>query len=121
VARTELSRQLAGDRAINAQHLFQYLKVLKHEDGLKLLIGWLRDNMDPEIAQDFLNAAGDDLSDSAKTWTPAPDEEDGRRLAWWAREIGRDRELDELFKILSARAGYRPRRTITGPVKRRRR
>ena len=92
--------------------------MLDHRDGLKLLIAWLHDNLQ-ERAPDFLNAAGDDLSDEVKAWTPAPDDEDQRMLAWWAREIVRDGELEELFKLLSAKAGYRPKGKATGPKRKR--
>lgn len=121
VERTEISKQLAGGRRINGHHLSQFLKVFNHQDGLKLLIAWLRDNMGQEIAQGFLNEAGDDLSDEVKAWTPPLGDEDKQMLAWWAREIGRDGELEELLRLLSARAGYRPGRPAAGPVKRRRR
>ena len=114
VERSEISKQLAGARLINAQHLARYLKVLDHQDGLKLLIAWLHDNLQ-ECAPDFLNAAGDDLSDEVKAWTPAPDDEDQRMLAWWSREIVRDGELEELFKLLSAKAGYRPKGKANRP------
>jgi transcriptional regulator with XRE-family HTH domain len=121
VERTEISRQLAGERPINAQHLVQYLHVLNHQERRQLLIAWLRDNMGPEMAQDFLNEVGDDLSNAVKVWTPPLDKEDNRMLAWWAHEMARDAELEELFKLLSAKAGYRPTRTAARRVKRRRR
>ena len=121
VDRTEISKQLAGKQPIGHQHLFQYLKVLNYQDGLQLLIAWLRDNFGREFAQEFLNAAGDDLSDEVKAWTPPLDDEDKQMLAWLAREIARDGDMEELLKLICAKAGYRPKRTTAGLVKRKRR
>lgn len=97
------------------------MEVFNHRERAALLIAWLRDYMGPEMAEQFLNAAGDDLSAEVKQCAPALGEEDKEMLSWWADEMKRDGELEELFKLLSAKAGYRPKRTTAGPVKRKRR
>ena len=119
VARSVLSTHLSGARRIRPNHLMQYLAVLDHQERPRLLAAWLRDNLEPELVQDLLNVTGDDLGLDVTAWVPKLDEENQRMLAWWGREISRDGELEELFQLLSARAGYRPKRTAAGPKKRR--
>ena len=81
------------------------------------MVAWLRDNLPPDQIEHLLNPTDDKLNLNV-----ALDDDGKRMLGWWAREMARDSELRELFKLLSARAGYHPtRRTATGPVKRTRR
>lgn len=88
-------------------HLKRYAVLFNHVEQRELLVAWLRDNLHPEMLRHVLNATGDDLSRAVKEWVPPTEDEDKRMLAWWAREMARDGELQELFKLLSARAGYR--------------
>jgi hypothetical protein len=121
VARSVISAHLSGTRKIQPPHLMKYLRVLNHQERPQMLAAWLRDVLEPDQVADVLNASGDDLNLDVKKWTPPlPDATTGM-LAWWAREMARDGELAELFKLLSAKAGYHPARTVAGPVKRRRR
>jgi hypothetical protein len=119
--RSVLAAQLSGTRRIQPRHLIKYLKVVNHQERPILLSAWLRDYLDPDLVKDLLNATADGLAAEVENWAPPLDAEDERMLHWWAREIARDRELEELFKLLSARAGYHPKRTAADPVKRRRR
>jgi transcriptional regulator with XRE-family HTH domain len=121
VARSVVSAQLAGTRKIQPAHLVKYAQVFNHRERMALLIAWLRDHMGSELVEEFLNPAGDGISRHVKRWIPALGPGDKEMLTWWAHEMARDSELQELFKLLSAKAGYRPRRTVTGLVKRRRR
>jgi hypothetical protein len=116
LARSVVSTQLSGARKIQANHLHMYLSVLNHRERPLLLVAWLRDNLPPDQMEHLLNVRGDKLDLNLTLG-----EDDKRMLVWWAREITRDGELYELFKLLSAKAGYRPGRTAAGPVKRRRR
>jgi hypothetical protein len=110
VARSVLSSHLSGARRIRPNHLVKYMLVLGHQERPRLLAAWLRDNMHQELVHDLLNVAGDDLGLDVREYVPTLDDENKRMLAWWEREMARDSELGELFKLLSARAGYRPRR-----------
>jgi hypothetical protein len=121
IARSVVSAHLSGVRKIQPDHLSKYMAVLNHQERKALLIAWLRDYMSPELVEACLNKARDDLSAAVKAWTPPLSEESGRMLDWWALETERDPELKELFKLLSAKAGYRPKRTTAGPLKRKRR
>jgi transcriptional regulator with XRE-family HTH domain len=116
VARSVISTQLSGARRIRPNHLHKYLAVLNHQERPLLLVAWLRDNLPPDQIEHLLNPTGDKLSLNV-----ALDDDGKRMLGWWAREMARDSELRELFKLLSARAGYHPKRTAAGPAKRRRR
>jgi hypothetical protein len=120
VARSVLSTHLSGARKIRPNHLAKYMTVLDHEEQPKLLAGWLRDNFPEDVSVHLLNDARDNLRPEVREYVPPMDDEHRRMLAWLAREMARDAELAELFTLLSARAGYRPRRTAAGPPKRRR-
>jgi hypothetical protein len=118
ISRPVVSAQLwAGTRKIRVNHAKAYMSVMNHQDRPKLLAAWLRDNIDAELLQDVLDGNGVDLSAHVKEFVPALDRENKLMLAWLAREIARDGELGELFRLLSAKAGYRPRRSAAGPAK----
>lgn len=119
--RSVLAAQLSGTRRIRLRHVMQYLPVLDHRERQGLLAAWLRDYMNLEMVRELLNPTGDDLSPGVKEWLPALDEDDKQMLAWLAREMARDADVKELFKLLGARVGYHPERPAAGPVKRRRR
>lgn len=93
--------------------------VLDHQEQPKLLAAWLRDNFPDDVTAHLLNDVRDNLSPEVKDYAPPLDDDHRKMLAWLAREMARDGELADLFTLLSARAGYRPRRTATGPAKRR--
>jgi transcriptional regulator with XRE-family HTH domain len=112
VSRPVVSAHLwSGTRKIRLNHLKAYMSVMNHQDRPKLVAAWLRDHIDAELLQDVLDADGVDVSRHVKEFVPALEDENKRMLAWLAREIARDGEVGEFFKILSARLGYRPRRT----------
>ena len=119
VAPSVLSTHMSGARKIRPNHLAKYLGILGQHEQPKLLAAWLRDNFPDEVSGPLLNEAGDNLRPEVREFVPPLDDENKRMLAWLAREVARDGELAELFKLISARAGYRPRRTAAGPVKRR--
>jgi hypothetical protein len=119
VARSVISMHLSGARKVAPKHLVQYLSALAQHERPGLLAAWLRDNFPPTLSHDMLEIDGN-LGLDVKQWVPHLDADNKRMLKWWGREIARDGELLELFRLLTARAGYRPRRTAAGPAKRRR-
>jgi len=110
VTRTTISHHLRGARRIRSNHLKQYLALLNHQERCELVVAWLRDNLAPELLQDVLNKAGDDLSPAAKEFVPALKDEDRRALAWLSRQIARDGELSEWLRQRLPWIGYHPRR-----------
>jgi hypothetical protein len=120
VARSVLSTHLSGVRKIRPNHLAKYMAVLDHQEQPKLLAGWLRDNFPEEVSVHLLNDTRNNLSRGVREFVPPLDDEHRRMLAWLAREMARDGELAHLFTLLSARAGYRPKRTAADPAKRQR-
>jgi hypothetical protein len=122
LSRSVISEHFAGDHRIRlVEHLVKYLDVLNHQEQTGLFSAWLRDNCPPVLVQHLLNGTGDDLGRDVKEFVPPLDVENKRRLAWLAREIARDKELDEVVSRFSAMAGYRPRRTAVHRAKRGRR
>lgn len=119
IGRSTISMHLTHKRKILPDQLVKYLLVLDHTEIPKLLVAWLRDNFPPDLATDLINENGDDVAAAVREFVPALDEDQERMLAWLAREMARDRELADLFHLLSARAGYRPKRTAASPAKRR--
>jgi hypothetical protein len=92
---------------------------LNHQERPRILLAWLRDYLDPELVEDLLDVTGKGLD--VKRFVSELEGGDKEMLAWWAREMARDGELEELFRLLSTKAGYRPRQTVAGAVKRKRR
>jgi hypothetical protein len=122
VSRPEISEQLwSGKRRIRFAHVRSYASLMNRQDRPKLLVLWLRDNMDQELVQDVLDTTGEDLSQHVKEFVPALDNENKRALAWLSRQIARDGELGDWVKQFTALAGYHPRRTAVSPAKRQRR
>jgi hypothetical protein len=120
--RSVLSAQLSGARRIQLSHLMKYMRPLTHKERPRLLAAWLRDYIiDPDLVTDLLEATGDGVALDVREFVPGIDQDTKMLLAWWAREMARDCELHDLFKLLSAKAGYHPKRTAAGPAKRRRR
>jgi len=111
VARATISHHFRGARKIRSNHLKQYLALLNHQERRELVVAWLRDNLAPELLQDVLNKAGDDLSSAVKEFVPALKDEDRRALAWLSRQIARDGELSEWLLKRQRWIGYHPRRT----------
>jgi transcriptional regulator with XRE-family HTH domain len=104
---TVVSRHLSGRRKIQPEHLIKYLDCLDHEEASHLLVAWLRDRVGA-LRVDELVRAGGELQVDMTGWRVDPEQE--KILRWWARETARDGELGELFKQLSARFGYKPRK-----------
>jgi hypothetical protein len=116
-----ISDQLwSGKRRIRLHHLKAYMSLANHQERPKLLALWLRENFPADITPHLLNEKGDDLAQAVKEFVPALEHEDKQMLSWLSREMARDGELGELFRLLSARAGYRPKRNGAGPAKKRR-
>jgi hypothetical protein len=121
VSRTEISDQLwSGKRRIRVAHLRSYGSLMNRQDRPKLLVLWLRDNMNQEMLQDVLDTTGEDLSQHVKEFVPALENETKRALAWLSRAIARDGELGDWIKQFTALAGYHPRRRPVSSAKRQR-
>jgi transcriptional regulator with XRE-family HTH domain len=116
-----ISKDLSSNRKhpISPAHLKKYLECLNHSERKRLFAAWMKGIVPSEVMADLLESDGN-LRLDVKAWLPALKNDDKEMLLWWAQEMTHDGELEELFKLLSARAGYRPK-TEAGPVKRRRR
>jgi transcriptional regulator with XRE-family HTH domain len=119
ISRAVVSQHVSGKRPISYNDLLRYLKVLNSQERPKLLWAWLSDHLPAELQEDLFSASGEDLAQAVTEFVPGLDAEHQALFSWWAREVSRDGELDDLLKLLSAKAGYRGK--VAGPVKRRRR
>lgn len=106
--RSVVSMQLSRQRPIRDEHLACYLEGLPTAPERRdLLAAWLRDLLAAEVIADVFKHHGD-LRQAVLDWSPKLDEEQNQMLTWWASQMPKDPELDQLFRSLSTRAGYQP-------------
>lgn len=74
-----------------------------------MLAAWLRDTLPVSIIDDLLDVGSSRIQESVAEWRPGLglDQEQQSMLAWWARQLARDPELDAIFRALTRKAGYR--------------
>lgn len=108
VHRSVVSMHLSRQRPIRDDHLCSYLTALDRHERPQLLGAWLRDTLHPHVLEDVCDAWTGRIAEKVATWSPGLDEEQRQMLDWWAAQLARDRELDQVFRAITRRAGWRP-------------
>lgn len=104
--RTQVNLHINGARVIRDDHLAAYCTALDRTEQAQLVAAWLRDTL-PATAQDaVLSDSGDRIREDVAQWQPGLDDEQRQMLHWWAQKLAVDRELDEVFRVLTRRAGW---------------
>lgn len=107
--RSVVNLHLSGTRPIRDDHLAAYCTALDRTEQAQLVAAWLRDTL-PATAQDaVLSDGGNRLREEVAQWQPGLDDEQWQMLSWWSQKLATDRELDEIFRIITRRAGWQAR------------
>lgn len=104
--RATVSLHINGARAIRDDHLAAYCTALDRTEQAQLVAAWLRDTLPPTTQDVVLSDSGDRIREDVAQWQPGLDDEQRQMLAWWSQKLATDRELDEIFRILTRRAGW---------------
>jgi transcriptional regulator with XRE-family HTH domain len=106
IDRATISHHINGARAIRDDHLAAYCTALDRTEQAQLVAAWLRDTLPPTTQDVVLSDSGDRIREDVAQWQPGLDDEQRQMLAWWSQKLATDRELDEIFRILTRRAGW---------------
>lgn len=113
ITRSLVSAHLAGQRAIRDQHIGGYLRAADHLERQMLLAAWMRDTLPTDLLHELfpkpLNPEGSEeytFKPEIINWSPKLDEEQREMLNWWADKLLRDPDLDEIFRMITRKAGY---------------
>ena len=106
-----VSLHLSGKRAIRDDHLAAYCGALSSTEQAQLVAAWLRDTLPSSAQSAVLSENSDSVQEEVAAWRPGLDEEQRQMLAWWAQKLATDRELDEVFRIVTRRAGWQSNST----------
>ncbi len=107
ISPSTISRHLSGQRPIEIKHLNKYLDALDRHEQAQLFLAWLQDRVGILRVTELVKASGGDVK---LDLGPSVDPDKAEILAWWARETSRDGEMDELFRGISQRFGYKRKR-----------
>ena len=106
--RTQVNLHINGTRAIRADHLALYCNALDRTEQAQLVAAWLRDTLPAAAQEAVLSHDTNRLNEEVKLWKPCLDPEQQSMLQWWTERLAIDRELDEVFRIVTRRAGWTP-------------
>ena len=109
--RATVSLHINGARAIRDDHLAAYCTALDRTEQAQLVAAWLRDILPADAQAAVLSENSDRVQEEVATWRPGLDEEQRQMLHWWSQKLATDRELDEVFRILTRRAGWQSNST----------
>lgn len=108
IAAPTLSAQLNGTRAIRDDHLALYCTALDRTEQSQLVAAWLRDTLPTDAQEAVLSHDTNRLNEEVKLWKPGLDPDQQSMIQWWTERLALDRELDEVFRIVTRRAGWTP-------------
>lgn len=108
IAIPTVSHHLTGIRPIRDDHLRLYCAALDRTEQTQLVAAWLRDTLPGDVAINVLTAEGSRLAEEVVTWSPRLPADLRAMLEWWAAQLTADRELEEVFRIVTRRAGFEP-------------
>ena len=111
IDRATISHHINGARAIRDDHLAAYCTALDRTEQAQLVAAWLRDILPADAQAAVLSENSDRVQEEVATWRPGLDEEQRQMLHWWSQKLATDRELDEVFRILTRRAGWQSNST----------
>ncbi len=106
--RATVSLHINGTRAIRDDHLAAYCTALDRTEQAQLVAAWLRDTLPANAQESVFAADSHRLAEEVKLWKPGLDPEQQSMLQWWTERLALDRELDEVFRIVTRRTGWLP-------------
>ena len=108
IAAPTVSAQISGARVIRDDHLALYCTALDRTEQVQLVAAWLRDTLPANAQEAVLSHDTNRLNEEVKLWKPGLDPEQQSMIQWWTERLALDRELDEVFRIVTRRAGWTP-------------
>lgn len=106
--RATVSLHINGTRVIRDDHLALYCTALDRTEQAQLVAAWLRDTLPEATQQAILEPDSNRLNEQVTLWKPGLDPEQQSMLQWWTERLALDRELDEVFRIVTRRSGWQP-------------
>lgn len=108
IDRTQVNLHINGTRAIRDDHLALYCNALDRTEQSQLVAAWLRDTLPADAQEAVLSHDTNRLNEEVKLWKPCLDPDQQSMIQWWTERLALDRELDEVFRIVTRRAGWTP-------------
>lgn len=108
IAAPTVSAQISGARVIRDDHLAAYCTALDRTEQAQLVAAWLRDTLPEATQQAILEPDSNRLNEQVTLWKPGLDPEQQSMIQWWTERLALDRELDEVFRIVTRRSGWQP-------------
>jgi hypothetical protein len=106
LARTQVSLHVTGERPIRDDHLAAYCQALDKPEKSALIAAWLRDLLDARSQEEVLEPTSNRIGEESRAWRPQLDADLGPMLDWWSKELACDRELADIFRGISRKAGF---------------
>lgn len=108
--RAQVNLHVNGPRAIRDDHLAAYCTALDRTEQAQLVAAWLRDTLPEATQQAILEPDSNRLNEQVTLWKPGLDPEQQSMIQWWTERLALalDRELDEVFRIVTRRSGWQP-------------
>lgn len=103
-----VSHHINNRRAIRDDHLALYCNALDRTEQAQLVAAWLRDTLPTDAQEAVLSHDTNRLNEEVKLWKPCLDPDQQSMIQWWTERLALDRELDEVFRIVTRRAGWTP-------------
>ena len=108
IAIPTVSHHITGQRVIRDDHLSAYCRCLDPIEKEHLVSAWLQDVLDPDDVSDVLESGSMRLREDVRTWGPGLTERQRQQLDFWSAKLAKDDELDDVFDIISRKAGWTP-------------
>jgi hypothetical protein len=108
VNRAVVSFHVTGSRPIRDDHLSAYCRCLDPDEKTRLVSAWLQDVLRVEDAESILDPGTLTLREEVRAWHPGLTERQRQQLDFWSAKLAKDDELDDVFDIISRKAGWRP-------------
>ena len=108
IAAPTVSHHLSGARVIRDDHLALYCNALDRTEQSQLVAAWLRDTLPADAQEAVLSHDTNRLREEVQLWKPGLDPEQQSMIQWWTERLALDRELDEVFRIVTRRSGWSP-------------
>jgi len=108
IAGPTVSHHINGVRPIRDDHLASYCAVIDRTEQTHLVAAWMRDTLPASTQSAIFAPGGTSLTADVTHWSPSIDTEQQNMIKWWITKLATDRELDNIFRELTRKAGYTP-------------
>jgi transcriptional regulator with XRE-family HTH domain len=107
LSRPTVSLHLNCTRPVRDDHLTAYCTALDRAEQTMLVAAWLRDTLPAEAQENVLTSKATVLREEVRNWRPSLDAEQRQMIQWWEQKLASDPELDQIFRAITKKAGWR--------------